>query len=253
MWLLAETDKANLLFLLGVVLASSILLLRSLRRTRRSSSASLPQTPSPSRGASAANSLHALPELQRWEVQMHETARELTARIDNKLRMLEQLIRDADERIARLETLDDAANQSEAAEDEPVIPQSQYSGLASPSASTSGCDAAEADMPQRPAKAPFRLAAFGRNLRPGRRRAQQRRDCQSAQQPGRRDRIDSRPARAALTRMSQVLAAGGGQIPEAIGTKLKRRREPRVAARAGPAGRRQRRALFRGAHQHGAI
>ncbi|HVX59050.1 MAG TPA: hypothetical protein VHC19_00565 [Pirellulales bacterium] len=153
MWLLAEIDKPNLLFLLGVVLASSILLLRSLRRTRRSSSASLPQTHSPARGGSAANRLQALPELQRWEVQMHETARELTARIDNKLRLLEQLIRDADERIARLETLDDGANQSEAAEDDSVIPLSQYSGVASPNASPSGCESAAAEMPQRPSKA----------------------------------------------------------------------------------------------------
>jgi hypothetical protein len=154
MWLLAEIDKPNLLFLLGVVLASSILLLRSLRRTRRSSSASLPQTPSAARGASAASSLQALPELQRWEVQMHETARELTARIDNKLRLLEQLIRDADERIARLETLEGGTNQTEMAEDDSVIPLSQLSQLVGSPASTSEGETAASDMPQRPAKAP---------------------------------------------------------------------------------------------------
>lgn len=172
MWLLAEIDKPNLLFLLGVVMACSILLFRSQRRIRLSRSPSLPRVPSPSQGASTADSLHALPELRRWEVQMHETAREITARIDNKLRLLEQLIRDADERIARLESLDDGTSQSETAEDESTLVLSQISQLAPPPASPSSDEPAATDMSQRPAKAPpasrrseeiYALADAGRN------------------------------------------------------------------------------------------
>jgi hypothetical protein len=42
-------------------------------------------------------------ELARWEVQMHETARELAARLDAKLCLLQSLIADADRAARRLE------------------------------------------------------------------------------------------------------------------------------------------------------
>jgi hypothetical protein len=44
-------------------------------------------------------------EVLRWQVEMHETARELKAELDTKMRALHVLMRDADERIARLEQL----------------------------------------------------------------------------------------------------------------------------------------------------
>lgn len=42
-------------------------------------------------------------DLVRWEVQMHETARNLSAQLDSKMSALESLIRDADRAAARLE------------------------------------------------------------------------------------------------------------------------------------------------------
>ncbi len=52
------------------------------------------------------NSVHHLdapPEVARWEVQMHETARELSATLDSKMRALQALIAEADRAAARLE------------------------------------------------------------------------------------------------------------------------------------------------------
>jgi hypothetical protein len=110
MWrLLAEIQAANVVFLAGVALACAVLLFRSQRRLRRQHAS---RTAAPSawslRDLSQPvppNRLEAPLEMQRFEVQMHDMARETTARIDNKIRILEHLIRDADERIARLEAV----------------------------------------------------------------------------------------------------------------------------------------------------
>lgn len=110
MWrLLAEVQAANVVFLAGVALACAVLLFRSQRRLRRQAAS---QTAAPSawslRDLSQPvppNRLEAPLEMQRFEVQMHDMARETTARIDNKIRILEHLIRDADARIARLEAV----------------------------------------------------------------------------------------------------------------------------------------------------
>lgn len=110
MWrLLAEVQAANVVFLAGVALACAVLLFRSQRRLRRQH-ASPPAAPSAwsLRDLSQPvppNRLEAPLEMQRFEVQMHDMARETTARIDNKIRILEHLIRDADARIARLEAV----------------------------------------------------------------------------------------------------------------------------------------------------
>lgn len=42
--------------------------------------------------------------LQRWEVEMHDLGRELSARLDSKMSVLQHLIRDADRAAARLES-----------------------------------------------------------------------------------------------------------------------------------------------------
>lgn len=51
-------------------------------------------------------------DVLRWEVQMHETARDLQAELDTKMRALQILMRDADEKIARLEKLQDSGDGS---------------------------------------------------------------------------------------------------------------------------------------------
>lgn len=46
--------------------------------------------------------LDAPPETLRWQVEMHDTARELKAELDTKIGVLQTLVRMADERIAQL-------------------------------------------------------------------------------------------------------------------------------------------------------
>ncbi len=124
MWLLAEIEKPNLLFLIGLAMACAILLFRSQRRIRQPARTSAPAAPHP---APASNRFEPTPELKRWEVQMHDTAREVTARIDNKIRILEQLIRDADDRIARLQAVDEWLDHSGTLDHEPSIVLSKLS------------------------------------------------------------------------------------------------------------------------------
>lgn len=109
MGLLAEGQAANALLLAGVALVCAVLLFRSQRRIRRQTSSQplppsawRPQAPTQSRAASAVNPPQ---EAEDWQVEFHEMAREATAKLDNKIRILEHLIRDADVRIARLQAV----------------------------------------------------------------------------------------------------------------------------------------------------
>lgn len=109
MGLLAEGQAANALLLAGVALVCAVLLFRSQRRIRRQTSSQplppsawRPQAPTQSRTANAVNPPQ---EAEDWQVEFHEMAREATAKLDNKIRILEHLIRDADARIARLQSV----------------------------------------------------------------------------------------------------------------------------------------------------
>lgn len=109
MVLLAEGQAANALMLAGVALACAVLLFRSQRRIRRqAASQPLPPSawrPQPPAQRSAASAARAPQEAEDWQVEFHEMAREATAKLDNKIRILEHLIRDADVRIARLQSV----------------------------------------------------------------------------------------------------------------------------------------------------
>lgn len=109
MELLAEGQAANALLLAGVALVCAVLLFRSQRRIRQQASSQplppsawRPQAPTQS---SVANAARAPQEAEDWQVEFHEMAREATAKLDNKIRILEHLIRDADARIARLHSV----------------------------------------------------------------------------------------------------------------------------------------------------
>lgn len=120
MWLLAEIKLPDFLFFAGVSLACAILLMRSLKKLRQPAR----KAPTPARRDEPhKQSL----EFNRWEVRMHETARELIARIDTKLVLLERLIRDADDRIARLESIQDRIVQMETRHDELAFAPSERS------------------------------------------------------------------------------------------------------------------------------
>jgi DNA-directed RNA polymerase specialized sigma24 family protein len=66
--------------------------------------------------------LDAPPEVARWEVQMHETARELSGQLDSKMRVLQALIAEADRAAARLEA---AAAKSPEAVEQPAPPDTE--------------------------------------------------------------------------------------------------------------------------------
>lgn len=122
MWLLAEGQAANALMLAGVALASGVLLFRSQRRLRQQA-ASQPLPPSAWRPQapiqpSASTHVKAPAEAESWHLEFHELAREASARLDNKIRILEHLIRDADARIAQLQSVGEWLDRSATLETE---------------------------------------------------------------------------------------------------------------------------------------
>ncbi|HKD36075.1 MAG TPA: hypothetical protein VKB78_04720, partial [Pirellulales bacterium] len=92
----------QLLFLLGLGLVIFILLVRSKRYFRQVTQYQVPagqpgKTALPKKAAASSR------ELEKWEVEMHDLARDLMGQLDSKVRVLELLIREANEAAARLE------------------------------------------------------------------------------------------------------------------------------------------------------
>lgn len=101
MLLAVETSTA--LFLGGLALIVAVLLRRVLgkpvRRRFDSAACSAP--------FSTVSTRHEMPQdVSRWEVHMHEVARDLQGTLDSKIAILNQLVIDADRRIALLGKLD---------------------------------------------------------------------------------------------------------------------------------------------------
>lgn len=96
---------STLVFLLALIVAISILLRRSYRYFGRSLKRAAQPAWQPARSRDASGPHSANADAARSEVHLHETARELCARIDSKVLLLDAVIRRADERIRRLETL----------------------------------------------------------------------------------------------------------------------------------------------------
>lgn len=119
---LAETGLPTLLFLCVLGLVIGLLLTRSQRYFGRSSPGrSDPGArPSPAAGPismggrpGAAHHLDAPEEVRRWEVEMHEIARQLSATLETKIALLDRLVREADRVAGRLEGALDAARSSQ--------------------------------------------------------------------------------------------------------------------------------------------
>jgi hypothetical protein len=113
MGLFAQIEPATLLLLVVVVLSISLLLWRSHRYLARqekgwSPPGSTPRQKPPPPGLP----LNPPDELARWEVRMHETARELSGQLDSKMGALGQLVREAERAAARLEAALKAVSQS---------------------------------------------------------------------------------------------------------------------------------------------
>jgi len=106
MWAFAMSNGAAGLFLAVLMITIGFLLFRWHRYLRRQSR-NLPmivETPRPD-PKQQGPSLDSPGDKSRWEVEMHETARDLSAQLDTKMAALQQLIRQADRASARLEAI----------------------------------------------------------------------------------------------------------------------------------------------------
>jgi hypothetical protein len=108
------SGTGTVLFLVGMVLVIGILLRRSHRYFgRRPKNPSVMVRTERPETQQKGHHLDSPDELVRWEVEMHEIARELSARLDTKIGVLAQLIRDADRASDRLEAALKAERQDE--------------------------------------------------------------------------------------------------------------------------------------------
>jgi hypothetical protein len=107
---LAQLGDARHWFLVAAMaLLIGLLLLRARRfGRRRDAGEALVRTPRPP-SARQGLSPDAPADLSRWEVEIHETARDLSARLDSKMSALEALVAEADRAAARLEAALDEA------------------------------------------------------------------------------------------------------------------------------------------------
>jgi hypothetical protein len=98
----APSSTLQTFFLIVMIMAAGYLFLRSQRyfaRQRNDASTAAPAAPPPPE-----RQYTAVPEdLTRWEVEMHDTARQLSGQLDSKLAALGHLVREADRAAARLE------------------------------------------------------------------------------------------------------------------------------------------------------
>ena len=95
--------SAQIVFLLGLGLVIVVLLVRSKRYFRQVTQYQVPVA-RPHRKVDRPKAASAPPRsIEKWEVAMHDLARELSGQLDSKIRVLELLIREADEAAARLE------------------------------------------------------------------------------------------------------------------------------------------------------
>ena len=94
-----------IMFAAGILLMTIVFMRRSIRHYRKK--AEQPETSrieAKVKTSAARDLLHdAPPELLRWQVEMHEIARDLKAELDTKMRSLQVLIRMADEATERLQ------------------------------------------------------------------------------------------------------------------------------------------------------
>jgi hypothetical protein len=104
MYPLLALETSQLLMFGAATIVAVMLLLRFMRAQRRE----IPTgraLPSFQRAERIAPSDETNSEMMRWEVQMHDTARELKAELDSKMVALQVLVRQAQEERQRLEQL----------------------------------------------------------------------------------------------------------------------------------------------------
>ncbi len=108
MWLFADLVRTGM-FLAGIALLTMVLLRRYYRRhgRRRSTRNSSRGNNKPvSRSPESLRSLSTAPtDVLRWHVEMYETAREMKAELDTKMRLLQSLTAQARQEAERLEQI----------------------------------------------------------------------------------------------------------------------------------------------------
>ena len=100
----AEFSPGSFAFLALIAVVTFVLLMRVQRQLKRSQSADRPGAVRPSERHDPSASFSG-GQRERWEVQMHDLARDLMAQLDTKARIVQDLLRRVDERIAQLERL----------------------------------------------------------------------------------------------------------------------------------------------------
>ena len=128
---------AQWVFLAGLVLLIFILLTRSRRHFRQVAKhqANASFNPEPAAtgtrrapvAAGSRSNKSATRQHEQWEVSMHELARDLSGQLDSKIRVLELLIREANQAASRLETaLNRSRGSGETHSARPVKPQASF-------------------------------------------------------------------------------------------------------------------------------
>jgi len=101
--LFTQSGSGPLIVLLMLAAVLAWVLFRTYRGVARHRGNATSGRPSRPRADDSVHHLDLPPEGHRWEVQMHETARDLSAQLDSKMSALQALIADADRAAARLE------------------------------------------------------------------------------------------------------------------------------------------------------
>ena len=166
MYLLANMELGEILFLAAIMAVTTMLMMRIRRRMRRQkkSTSAIVRTDRPE--------LHerghhiGLPvEAMKWEVEMHETARDLCAQLDSKMSALDHLIREADRASARLEIALEAAGKHVQPPDQAESSQAATAGDSQPDSTPTG-DAPGGELPdQRARDELYTLADYGFDTR----------------------------------------------------------------------------------------
>jgi hypothetical protein len=107
---LLALDGSTTLFVTGAMLIVLVMMRRSQKRTTLSK---LPPVSPPMRPqqTAAGHHLDAPAAMNRWEVEMHELARDLAGQLDTKIAIVERLVEDAEGAALRLEAVLDRAAQ----------------------------------------------------------------------------------------------------------------------------------------------
>lgn len=100
--LLAEIN-ANTIFLVGLLLVVGFMLRNSRKRRNAGKLPPVSEWGKAPETATRSPRRSTPDDIARWEVQMHDLARDLTGQLDSKIAILQILLRDAHQQIARLE------------------------------------------------------------------------------------------------------------------------------------------------------